>query len=325
MFPQFISRGNEYKKFLDINSNISHGVEWLYETWLDNESGTGWSHYAGLDRATEWGGTLDGIRALIYSGEDKYDPRIQKAIDWLKSKQQENGGWGSWEIHQSCVEATAWTIITLKLCREDINSKYIQNGARFLAEAAVESDNLCSWGVFKDGQPRIYPSLLAICALRGLKNDLSSKGAQWLKESINSDGGWGFKPKDGFSNISMTSMVLYALLNTKNLTDGDRITKGAIKWIESHRNDDGTWDNNTEDWICNIDEETKDKIPTQTKHFSISWAIRAIVKAGIPISDKKLLDSVLALVGKQEIDGSWIFSRDDPKKILGALRTHCSH
>lgn len=316
MRPQLMFRGSNYKDLLNIDSNIALGVEWLYSTWVDNESGTGWGHYSELDRVTEWGGTLDGIRALICSGEDKYDPRIEKAIVWLKSKQQENGGWGSWEIQQSCVEATAWTIITLKLCKEDLNSAHIRRGKEFLIEAAIETTNHCRWGAFKGDQGRIYPTLLAIWALKGLGNNLSAKGALWLKKSINQDHGWGFKPLDGFSNIAMTSMVLYVLLITKNLNEEDPIAKNAIKWIMSHRNVDGTWNNNTEKWICNIDNETNDVMPTQTNHLSISWAIRALIRAGIPVSDKELMDSILALIKMQEKDGSWIYTRDDPQKNI---------
>ena len=83
---------------LKLDEHISRTTGWFYNTWLDNETGTGWSHYAGLDRVTEWGGTLEGVRALVRVGENRYVPNIAKAIDWLKSTQQQNGGWKSWEI-----------------------------------------------------------------------------------------------------------------------------------------------------------------------------------------------------------------------------------
>lgn len=292
--------------------HISRAAFWLFRTWLKNEAGVGWSLYQGENLICEWGGTLEGIRALVRAGEGKHDLRIAEAVKWLRSVQQENGGWGSHEIPEACVEATAWVIITLRLCGED--SECIQKGVEFLVEAAEETNDNCRWGAYKGAEARIYPTLMAVWALNGVQEELSVKGANWLEASVNSDGGWGFLPKDGASNIAMTAMVLYVLLSCKHPCEAKTLKK-AIEWIKSHRETDGSWGNVAEgDWICCIDPESGKTILTQTKHFSTAWAIMALIKAEKTVSDVELLESLNFLAEAQEEDGSWVFSHEDPKK-----------
>lgn len=295
------------------DEHISRAIGWFYNTWVDNETGTGWGHFAGLERVTEWGGTLEGIRALVRVGENKNDHRIAKAISWLKSVQQQDGGWKSWEIRESCVEPTAWALITLRLCDESLDSKCFKKGIGFLIKATNVTEEHCYWGAYEGADPRVYPTLLAIWALSGIRDDLSAKGAKWLKASRNSDGGWGFRPNDEISNIAMTAMAVYVLLTTKQLFMGEMLEK-TLGWIRSHLRNDGTWPAAIEDWISCLDPDTKDKIPAQTKHFSTAWALMALIKANVPISDPKLSNSLAVLAKMQEENGSWIFSRDDPKE-----------
>ena len=212
------------------------------------------------------------------------------------------------------MEATAWVLITLKLCNEDPNSECISKGTDFLLKVAHKTEEYCCWGAFKEAEPRIYPTLLAAWALSDIRNDFSVKGAEWLKNAVNSDGGWGFHPNDGASNTAMTAMTLYVLLTTKCLFGGEML-KAGVKWIKSHWKNDGTWGNNIEDWISYIDPETNDSIPTQTKHFSTAWAIILLIKADALTSDPQLVEDSLSVpASSQEQDGSWIFSQDDPKK-----------
>jgi len=295
-----------------LDAHISRAIDWFYATWFSNASGVGWAHYAGLDRVTEWGGTLEGVRALVRAGGSREEARVAGAIDWLKAVQEHDGGWKSWEIRHSCVEATSWVLITLRLSGEPADTPCVGRAADFLASCANLEQSHCSWGAFKGATPRIYPTLLAVWALCGLREDLSAKGSKWLKSVINADGGWGFLPTSSPSNVAMTSMTLYALCRTRNVAR-DALLDRATEWLQLHRESHGAWENVSEDWISHIDPSTKDPVPAQTRHFSLPWAIMALIKAGVPIVNPALLDGIRLLAGAQMIDGSWLFSRDDPK------------
>ena len=75
--------------------SIKAAVKWLFDHQLDNGSWYG-----------RWGvcyiyGTWAAITGLRAVGISASDPRIIKAINWLKSIQQEDGGFG-----ESCYSAS---------------------------------------------------------------------------------------------------------------------------------------------------------------------------------------------------------------------------
>jgi len=298
---------------IQLNKSISKASEWLYSTWLDNTTGTGWAHYEGLKNVTVWGGTLDGIRGLIRICDEISIPHITKSINWLKSVQQPDGGWTSWEVQQSCVDSTSWVIITLKLCNENVHRDDILEGIEFIVNAMNETKEYCNWGSFKGTEPRVYSTLLAIWALDGIEERICKKGAKWLQSVNNLDGGWGYLPIDGDSNIIITAMTLYVLLVTNNIVKNET-KRNAIEWIKSNRIKNGLWENLTEDRISYINSQTKEQFPARTKHISTVWAILALLKAKIPVSDSQISESLSVLIDTQLPNGSWVFSNDDLKK-----------
>jgi len=291
------------------DEHIARAVGWFYETWLDNPTGSGWSHYAGNPRVTQWGGTLDGVRALLYAGESRFNPKIAKSIEWLKSGQLEDGSWLSWEIRQSCVEVTGWMLITLRQAGEGPASGSVGNGAQFLVDAQ-HSDG--SWGAYKGAPSRVYPTLISVWALSRIDDAAAARGARWLEAGINSDGGWGFKHKDELSNIAMTAMVPYSLLTAGHIDP--TLKQKAIDWIRAHREPNGLWEPVFEDWINYEDPETGEQFPTRTNHFSSGWVIMALIKAGESVLEPVLLDAVTTLASLQERDGSWAFVPYDPNR-----------
>ena len=117
---------------------IEKGVEFLRKEQEDNGSWFG-----------RWGanyiyGTLSVLHALKASGENMDKHYIKKAILWIKSKQNKDGGWGEdcatyWEENKdmksikSMPSQTAWAILSL-LTTKDINDTSVKRGVEFLTK-----------------------------------------------------------------------------------------------------------------------------------------------------------------------------------------------
>jgi len=289
---------------------IPRTVNYLHDNWIDNNTGCGWSHYSGNDRVTEWGGTLDAIRAMVYAGESRHHPKIAKSIEWLKNSQRKDGGWLTWEMRRSCVEVTSWVLVTLKIAGEPYNSSCICNGLRFLEEAQYLNG---SWGSYTGAPSRVYPTLLCIWALSGIDDKAVTRGAQWLEGAANLDGGWGFNCKDELSNGAMTSMALFALITAGKLHD-PAVKEKAVQFIKACCLPEGLWEPVYEDWINFEDPETNEQLPTRTSHFTSAWAIISLIKAGESFFDPDLLKGVCALAKAQNSDGSWRYVSYDHHK-----------
>ena len=81
-------------------------------------------------------------RALAAIGEDMTQPYVQRACDWLLSRQQENGGWGescasydnnTYTGTASTPSQTAWALLALHAAGLAQHVAYEQ-GVRFLLE-----------------------------------------------------------------------------------------------------------------------------------------------------------------------------------------------
>jgi squalene-hopene/tetraprenyl-beta-curcumene cyclase len=81
---------------------------------------------------------------LNAAGEDMNAPYIRKSVDWLKTQQREDGGWGEdgstyWEetkdiIKASTASQTSWAILGLMAAGE-ADSDSVERGVKFLIES----------------------------------------------------------------------------------------------------------------------------------------------------------------------------------------------
>ncbi len=88
-------------------------------------------------------GTWSVLCALNQAGEDMSQPFIQRAVDWLKSCQNADNGWGetcySYDDPSlagkgvSTASQTAWALLGL-MATGEVNSKAVQRGIRYLLE-----------------------------------------------------------------------------------------------------------------------------------------------------------------------------------------------
>ncbi len=88
-------------------------------------------------------GTWSVLSALNAIGEDPASPYIRKAVDWLKSRQRSDGGWGEdcatyWperrdEVKTSLPTQTAWALLGLMAAGE-VDSEAVRRGVEYLID-----------------------------------------------------------------------------------------------------------------------------------------------------------------------------------------------
>ena len=299
----------------DISRNLSLAQGWLRRTFLSNATGDGWPLYLGQGEVSEWGGTLDAIMALHRCGVPATNSQIHRSVAWLMGQQQADGGWGSWEISNSCVEATAWVLLALQLLDRDELEGY-REGVSFLERTAERGDGLACWGAYAGAQPRVYTTSMAIWALATTGSESVLQGCQWLLSARNSDGGWGFLQNDERSNGVTTALSMIALSSAGRLTLS--VSETAIDWLWLARSEDGLWSNAVEDWISWVQDDGRGW-PTVTNHGVTPFAIKALLAAGVDLLDERLQQSVKALARSQQADGSWIFDEENAKRYVWSV------
>ena len=95
-------------------------------------------------------GTWSVLCALNAAGEDTKAPYIQRAVQWLRDRQSDDGGWGEdgatyWEEERETVKAstasqTAWAVLALMAVGET-ESEAVERGIKYLLEAPRDSLN----------------------------------------------------------------------------------------------------------------------------------------------------------------------------------------
>lgn len=296
--------------FPEIERQREAAVDWFYINWKDDETGTGWPHSQLYDRVTAWGGTIEAIRGLVELGESAHNPKISRAISWLKEIQREDGGWEIWETNQSTVESTAWGLITLRKTNHPIDDECIQDAVNFLVEAAQEQATGYAWGAAKDHNCRIYPTIVTIWALHGIRQEYSEGGAKWLKTVLNQDGGWGFRPEDDTSNVAMTTIGLYTLRLVNEFQIDSKQTEDAKKYILEAQRDDGSWENKSESWNVRGDGQVT------MEHGTHPWAILALLETDISINHHQLLSGIQKLSEQQIPDGAFLYDQSDSEQNI---------
>lgn len=140
---------------------LSHCVDYLRAT--QQPDGSWWGR---------WGsnyiyGTWSAISGLSLAGEDPRQPYLRKAIDWLRVRQNEDGGWG--ETNDSYIDqalagmnggvstphSTAWAVLA-QLSVGEVESDSVRRGVAFLL-STQDSNGLWSHPSHNaPGFPRVY-------------------------------------------------------------------------------------------------------------------------------------------------------------------------
>ncbi|NGO74870.1 squalene--hopene cyclase [Streptomyces sp. YC504] len=113
------------------------GITWLL---AEQEAGGAWFGRWGVNYLY---GTGSVVPALVAAGLPAAHPAIRRAVDWLESVQNDDGGWGedlrsyvdeSWVARgESTPSQTAWALLAL-LAAGERDSKAVERGVAWLAE-----------------------------------------------------------------------------------------------------------------------------------------------------------------------------------------------
>jgi squalene-hopene/tetraprenyl-beta-curcumene cyclase len=145
---------------LDSSESLSSGVAYLRTTQRPDGS---WYGRWGLNYIY---GTWSSLCALNACGIDRSSAEIRKAVEWLLSIQNPDGGWGEGGIsykldyrgHEpaaSTSSQTAWALLGLMAAGE-INDQAVERGVRYLSKAQTESGLWDEERFTATGFPRVF-------------------------------------------------------------------------------------------------------------------------------------------------------------------------
>ena len=139
---------------------VARGVEYLRRTQLKDGS---WYGRWGLNYIY---GTWSSLCALNACGTDHNSPEIHKAINWLVSIQNPDGGWGEdgtsyrldYRGHEpaaSTASQTAWALLGLMACGE-VRNPAVARGVQYLAQTQTDSGFWDEERYTATGFPRVF-------------------------------------------------------------------------------------------------------------------------------------------------------------------------
>lgn len=110
-------------------------------------------------------GTWSVLNAFNAAGEDMAAPHVRKAVEWLKSRQREDGGWGEdcatyWshrkdEVKASTPSQTAWAVLGLMAAGE-VDSDAVRRGVEYLMTAPRDGGKWREQYYNAVGFPRVF-------------------------------------------------------------------------------------------------------------------------------------------------------------------------
>jgi prenyltransferase beta subunit len=177
-----------------------------------------------------------GILALISCGIDQQSTIIQQERTYIRSQQEQNGGWGD-------VDATAAALMALVAAGEDKNSESITDAVSYIKTTQAANGGFQSWGTANAAS-----TAWATCALTAAGQDPTddtwrkngNSPIDFLVRLQRTDGGFNWDSNHNMNSEWMTSYVLPALLgkpypitiyhtNTNN-ENGTDTTNSTTEW-----------------------------------------------------------------------------------------------
>jgi len=142
------------------SESVARGVEYLRRTQLGDGS---WYGRWGLNYIY---GTWSSLCALNACGVDHNSPEIRKAVKWLLSIQNSDGGWGEdgtsyrldYRGHEpaaSTSSQTAWALLGLMACGE-VRNPAVARGVQYLAQTQTDSGFWDEERFTATGFPRVF-------------------------------------------------------------------------------------------------------------------------------------------------------------------------
>jgi squalene-hopene/tetraprenyl-beta-curcumene cyclase len=123
------------------SGSAQRGLQWLLR---EQETDGSWWGRWGVNHVYGTAAALPALEAMGIGGDD---PRVRRAVEWLRAHQNEDGGWGEdcrsyvdrdWIGRgESTASQTAWALIALRAA-EHPRDQMVDRGLRFLADTQRE-------------------------------------------------------------------------------------------------------------------------------------------------------------------------------------------
>jgi prenyltransferase beta subunit len=310
----------------DIENSIRAGAECLKRHKLEDNFGWGWSEFIGDETVVPWGGTSDGILALLESGESSYSPYVQNAVKWLKNCVSRDGGWTFSVTTESAVDSTCWVILALVSAKESLASPILCKAIEFIEENQNEDEG---WGYWKGQKSRVYSTSLTLRVLSAygrLSNSQKiQRGKRWLIDARNEEGVWGFEDHSE-SRVPATIHAILGLLAC-GMDAHDEIIEAAVKWLLNAWKQHNSWPNSEEDNLVHSKNGKPNHL--RTRHLSSPWAIIALLETGHSVLSPPVIQTVHQIISSNGSAGCWCWGEGIRPTVwatyncIHALRTVC--
>ncbi|QXQ05525.1 squalene--hopene cyclase [Sphingosinicellaceae bacterium] len=222
------------------------------------------AHYPDLDDTAVVVMGMDRARGL--AGE-RYDQPVARGVEWTVGLQSRDGGWGAFDADNSyhylnnipfadhgalldppTADVSARCVSMLAQIGETDTPRMAAALGYLCKEQEADGSWFGRWGV-----NYIYGTWSALCALNaaglGADDPAIARGAAWLAQVQNPDGGWGedcdsyaldyagYTPAE--SRASQTGWALLGLM-AAGATDSVAVRRG-IAWLQAHQEPGGLW------------------------------------------------------------------------------------
>ena len=165
------------------------------------------------------------MQALMFKGWGTGSTVIRRGVKYLTRQQKQDGSWNGNTAH------TVFVLVALAQAETD-DAEIRLAGLKWIRDAQNENG---SWAreMHKPGNPLNTAAVLAGLKRLGFKANFSpvSRGADWLAEQIDLDGGWSLE-RGGRSDVLVTSWVLQGLAPVYDID-------AQLVWLKQMQNQDG--------------------------------------------------------------------------------------
>lgn len=246
------------------------------------------------DRHHRWpvsdctGEALAAIQAIVHRSCDHFDPiRIEDAVTFVLSRQNKDGGWGSYEKNRG------------NLVLETLNPSEMF-GNCMVEHSYIECTASCIRGLVAAAKiPGPRPKSLEKAANRAIK-----KGVRFLLRAQKSDGSW-----PGFWGVNYTYGTMYGIqgLIDAGYDPSHAAIQKAREFLVRIQLPDGGWGERWESCV-----EERYIANDQSQVIQTAWAMMALIEAGEDRASV-LRPAAGLLMSRQLINGDW------PKEDVGGV------